>query len=383
MVTSAQKRTTGDFEDAADLARSLHAIGHPLRLGILHSLLSGPRTAEDIATAVLAAAPQVRAHLAALESAGLVIRYPSEDGELFETDQRSAALFNASVVHLLTSQASSIAPAVAEAAGDGVELLPLRVPAAPDACLSCQNSPFVQQVLDSLEQVLDEARGYHARLQQMSSQVLTAQEAERKRIARELHDDTAQALTSILIRLRLLERSSEDEDIRRNVEELRELTGGALDAVRRMAVDLRPAELDHLGLVPALRAYAEKFSQARPIDARVRVEGLKRRLPAAMELVLYRVAQEALTNIAKHSGARSAEVVLARKRGVVTLTVRDNGKGFYPENVSTADGSGLGLFGMRERLALVRGIVEVESSPGGGTTITARIPLPRLRKPQA
>jgi two-component system sensor histidine kinase UhpB len=209
----------------------------------------------------------------------------------------------------------------------------------------------------------------------MSSQVLEAHEGERKRIARELHDDTAQALTSILVRLRLLERSARDEDVLKNVEELRDLTSGALDSVRRMAMDLRPAALDDLGLVPALHAYAEKYSRTWPVSMNVSVTNLSRRLPADVELVLYRVVQEALSNVAKHASASNASVSLRGSRNEVTLRIEDDGVGFDAADVTPVDGSGLGLFGMRERLALVGGELEIQSSKGQGTTIVARVPL--------
>jgi signal transduction histidine kinase len=237
----------------------------------------------------------------------------------------------------------------------------------------------VEGVLGELSSALSDARQYHSRIQEMSSQVLTAHEAERRRIARELHDDTAQALTSILVRLHLLERSTKDEEVLGNVEELRDLTSGALDSVRRMAMDLRPAALDDLGLVPALQTYAEKYSQSWPVRVRMSVDGLSRRLPADVELVLYRVVQEALTNIAKHASASSAIVSLSRRRNEVTLNVEDDGVGFEVDDGRQTNGSGLGLFGMRERLALVGGDLQIESARGGGTRITARVPLASRR----
>ena len=249
------------------------------------------------------------------------------------------------------------------------------VPSPPLACTLCANRDFVSGVLGDLGHALGEAGEYHDRIQEMSSQVLTAHEAERKRIARELHDDTAQALTSILVRLRLLERTAHDDEVLENVEELRELTSGALDSVRRMAMDLRPAALDDLGLVPALQAYAERFSENWPTKVTVSVGGLRRRLPADVELVLYRVVQEALTNVAKHSSAPLARVALSRRRNEVTLQVQDNGVGFEPADKTQSNGTGLGLFGMQERLALVGGDVQIESVKGQGTTITARVPI--------
>lgn len=253
------------------------------------------------------------------------------------------------------------------------------VPSAPLACTVCDNRDFVSGVLGDLGHALREAREYHTRIQEMSSQVLTAHEAERKRIARELHDDTAQALTSILVRLRLLERTAGDAEVLNNVEELRELTLGALDSVRRMAMDLRPAALDDLGLVPALQTYAERFSENWPTKVTVSVDGLLRRLPADVELVLYRVVQEALTNVAKHSAASLARVSLSRRRNEVTLGIEDNGVGFEPADKTQSNGTGLGLFGMRERLALVGGDVQIDSAKGQGTTITAHVPISNKR----
>jgi signal transduction histidine kinase len=182
-------------------------------------------------------------------------------------------------------------------------------------------------------------------------------------------------LTSILVRLRLLEKTAEDETVRGNVEELRELTSNALEAVRRMAVDLRPPALDDLGLVPALHSYADKYSNSWTISVTFSAEGLKKRLPANVELVLYRIVQEALTNVAKHSGATSVQVKLRRRSNIVTVTVADDGRGFELRDVTRTEGSGLGLFGMRERLALVGGTVAIESAPGRGTTVIARVPV--------
>jgi signal transduction histidine kinase len=356
-----------------DLARALQAIGNPVRLRILEYLIAAPRGRSEAARELGISAPTLRRHLAVLTSSGMVRTYLTADGEKFRVDERAAALLNASLVHLLSASMQNLGRP--GRGSDGIELLAMDVPSPPQSCLACSNSKFVTTVLDDLDHVLDEARRYHGRLQHLSAQVLSAHEAERKRIARELHDDTAQALTSILVRLRLLERSTGDETVKQNVEELRELTGGALESVRRMAMDLRPAALDDLGLVAALRAYCEKFSRNWPIRVEVTTSGLKRRLPREVELVLYRVVQEALTNVAKHSGATSAWVSLRRRSNVVTMTVRDDGRGFDPATVGAADGSGLGLFGMRERLALVGGSTEIDSLVGRGTTITTRVLL--------
>lgn len=360
-------------QQVPDLSRALQAISHPVRLRVLQCLMTAPRSSGETAREMEISAASARRHLALLRQAGLIRRYLTASGEKFRVDEQGAALLNASLVQLLSTSMQSAARPGAD--GDGIELLAMDVPVPPEACLTCANSRFVSTVLEDLDHVLSEARHYHGRLQQLSAQVLSAHEAERKRIARELHDDTAQALTSILVRLRLLERSTGDGAVKQNVEELRELTGGALDSVRRMAVDLRPTALDDLGLVAAVRSYCEKFSRSWGIEVEVTAAGIKRRLPPQAELVLYRVVQEALTNVAKHAAASRARVSLRRRSNVVTMTVRDDGQGFDPAKVSAKEGSGLGLFGMRERLALVGGLAEIDSAPGRGTTITARVPL--------
>ncbi len=244
--------------------------------------------------------------------------------------------------------------------------------------MQCQNASFVREVLDELNQSLVKARQYQVRLRQMSSQVLTAQEEERKRIARELHDDTAQALTSVLVRLRLLERSAEHERLRAGLTELRDLTGATLEGVRRLAIDLRPPILDDLGLEAALQAHVEDFSRRWPVKATFTGGGLGR-LPSEVELVLYRIVQEALSNVAKHASASRVEARLTRSGRALRMQIEDDGCGFDAEAAKGSRSSGLGLFGMEERLALIGGTLGVESAPGSGTRVSAEVPLPRGR----
>ncbi len=347
----------------------LRALANETRLELLPLLAAGHAEVHGLSQELRLPVPVVRRHLRALAKVGLVRAEPRAGVEVYQLAQPATRLLNATLVYSVGDGTPSPRP--------NGRLASPRVPAPPLACTLCDNRGFVEGVLGELGTALGDARQYHSRIKKMSSQILTAHEAERKRIARELHDDTAQALTSILVRLRLLERSTIDDEVLRNVEELRELTGGALDSVRRMAMDLRPAALDDLGLVPALQAYAEKYSQSWSVGVTIHLEGLNRRLPADVELVLYRVVQEALTNIAKHAFANSAMVSLSRRHNEVTLTIEDNGVGFDLINRPRTNGSGLGLFGMRERLALIGGDVQVESARGTGTRITARVPLTR------
>ena len=200
--------------------------------------------------------------------------------------------------------------------------------------------------------------------------VVAGQELERRRLARELHDETGQALTSILLGLRAIE-DKDSEEIGRSVAELRELVVETLQDVRRLAVELRPKALDDFGLVPALERLAETFAEQTGIRVHLEAALGDARLSADVETAVYRIVQEALTNVIKHAQAGTVSVVLTRKGDRVVVVVEDDGKGFDP---GRTDDARLGLVGMRERIALVDGRVSVESRPGEGTTIAAEVP---------
>lgn len=237
--------------------------------------------------------------------------------------------------------------------------------------------PDVERLGETLNTMLDVLQDHRGLLQKMSEQVLAAQEDERKRIARELHDETAQALTTLLIRLKILEKARTESDVRGQIDELRELTAQTLEAVRKLAVELRPATLDDLGLLAALEAYTESYRSRMPVNVSFSADGFDDRdgrLPPQIELVLYRVVQEALTNVAKHAKAQDVHVELSRRPEEVIAVVDDNGAGFNVEDMMRSRERGLGLFGMQERLALVRGQLVIDSAPGKGTRIHARVP---------
>jgi signal transduction histidine kinase len=200
--------------------------------------------------------------------------------------------------------------------------------------------------------------------------VVAGQELERTRLARELHDETGQALTSILLGLRAIQ---ESDDVGSALEDVRELVVSTLQDVRRLAVELRPSALDDYGLVPALeRLTATVSEQGGPlVDLEAQLG--KARLPGEVETALYRIVQEALTNAIKHAEANSVSITLTRTQDSVTVVVEDNGRGIEPMRGDS--GSGLGLAGMRERLALLDGKLRIESSPDAGTTIVAEVPL--------
>ncbi|MFC1864597.1 PAS domain S-box protein [Chloroflexota bacterium] len=210
-------------------------------------------------------------------------------------------------------------------------------------------------------------------------QATRAQEEERRRIARELHDDTAQDLVAISRRLDSLisdadHLSPQDATL---LEELRQQTDRILDGVRRFSQDLRPSLLDDLGLLPALEWLTSDLSQHFGIVIDIEVVGPVRRFTPEAELVLFRIAQEALRNVWKHSGASKAWVSLEFGDDKAVLTVKDNGKGFeIPERVGDlAAGGKLGLAGMEERAQLIGGRLRLQSKPGKGTTVTAEAPI--------
>jgi two-component system sensor histidine kinase UhpB len=238
--------------------------------------------------------------------------------------------------------------------------------------------PEVERLGDTLNTMLDVLHEHRGLLQKMSEQVLAAQEDERKRIARELHDETAQALTTLLIRLKILERAPTVPEMREQINELRVLTAETLEAVRKLAVELRPATLDDLGLVAALEGYTDAYGAHMPVRVAFSAEGfddVDGRLPPQVELVLYRVVQEALTNAAKHAEAHEVRVELCRRPHEVVAAVADDGQGFDVDEMMRSRERGLGLFGMQERLALVGGQLVIDSSPGHGTRVHARVPF--------
>jgi signal transduction histidine kinase len=200
---------------------------------------------------------------------------------------------------------------------------------------------------------------------------VAAQELERQRLARELHDETGQALTSILLGLRSLEVASVPEDRDEALAALRELVVATLHEVRRLAVELRPAALDDFGLLPAVRRLGESTRETTGLDVQVEATLGPKRLAPEVETALYRIVQEALTNVAKHAGARHVSVVLTRKHERVSVVIEDDGKGF---DTSAGTGDGLGLLGMRERVQLLDGTLSVESSVGAGTTLVLELP---------
>ena len=201
--------------------------------------------------------------------------------------------------------------------------------------------------------------------------VVAAQELERARLARELHDETGQALASILLGLKPLEQMAESEEARASLESVRELVISTLQNVRRLAVELRPSALDDFGLVPAVERLTDTFREQSGLQVDLESQLGEVRLPSEAETTLYRVIQEALTNIVKHSRATRVSILLQRKNDGVVAVVEDDGTGF-DRGGTRADA--IGLAGMSERVSLAGGRLQVESSPGSGTTVVAEVP---------
>ncbi len=209
-------------------------------------------------------------------------------------------------------------------------------------------------------------------LRALSHQLVDVQEAERRYISRELHDEAGQSITSLLLRLGQLEKES-DPSLRTDcVEELKEMATAILDNLHRLAMDLRPASLDHLGLVPALRQYVQLVGERQGMVTQFEAIGFDNgRLPPEAETALYRIVQEALTNVVKHARASQADVLLQWQGERVVVVVEDDGVGFDPG--SSLSGR-LGLLGMQERAEMLGGSLAIESRPGAGTTIAVNIP---------
>jgi len=242
--------------------------------------------------------------------------------------------------------------------------------------LGANSDDRFDRLADTFNQMLDELDHNAQRVHKLSHLILRAQEEERHRLARDLHDEAAQALTSLLVHLRLLERAGTAEEAQQRVHELRELTAFALEDVRRVAVDLRPTILDDLGLAPALEWRVDEINKGDGVEATFSAGGLQARLPRDMELVLYRIGQEALNNIGRHAQANQVRVNLTQTDDRITLDVRDDGKGFDVANARDETQRGLGLEGMRERISMIGGELAIESAVGRGTRVTAMAPLP-------
>ena len=227
--------------------------------------------------------------------------------------------------------------------------------------------------------LLDELRAKELLRRELLEKVISAQEDERKRVARELHDETSQSLASLMVGLKVLESADRLEEVRGKALELRSIADRVLRGVHDLAWELRPSLLDSLGLAAAIQRSAEEYGERLGLSIDCQLTGFnQRRLPPEVETAVYRIVQEALTNAAKHAHAIRVSVVLRHRGTSLLAIVEDDGGGFDVEAVlgAAAVEKRLGLFGMSERAALLGGRFSVESAPGRGTTVFVEIPLP-------
>lgn len=205
------------------------------------------------------------------------------------------------------------------------------------------------------------------------SGVIGAQEEERKRIARELHDSTSQSLTSLLVGLKAMGSACASPEVRQHADELRLIAAQTLADVHDLALQLRPSVLDDLGLAAALERYVADCRRRYALQIDLAVQGLDaQRLPPQVETALYRIIQESLTNIARHAQAKTASVLIERRNGSVRAIIEDDGRGFDPLAIGMER---LGLYGIRERAELLGGTLTIEAAPGQGTSLYIEVPL--------
>ena len=251
--------------------------------------------------------------------------------------------------------------------------------------------PIINRLTGALNSMLEELSTSYNRLEELYQQlrerdrersdllgkIITAQEEERRRIARELHDEISQTLTGMVMSLGSVEALLDhDPAARQRLEFLRGLSGQAIEEVRRLIQDLRPSLLDDLGLAAAIGQYVENHLATAGVKAELEMGGLNGRLPPTVEITLFRVVQEAITNVVKHARAKTASIRLQPTHSAIVGSIKDDGVGF---SVNILHGKGgkdraVGLLGMEERISLLGGKLNIESQPGGGTYVHFEIP---------
>jgi two-component system sensor histidine kinase DegS len=243
----------------------------------------------------------------------------------------------------------------------------------------------LERSLRQVRQAQDESRAHLAssqilqkKLRHVTHQILTAQEEERKKISRELHDEVVQTLVGINVELSALVHGNSPDlhHLKDKIARTQRLVEGSVDAVHRFARELRPAVLDDLGLIPALHTYCEALAARKKLKIHLTAHRSVENVQSDKRTVLFRVAQEALTNVARHAHATRVKLTISKIPGAVRMEISDNGKSFPVGKTLDAKGNKrLGLVGMRERVEMVGGSLVIESTPGRGTTVCAELPL--------
>jgi signal transduction histidine kinase len=237
----------------------------------------------------------------------------------------------------------------------------------------------LSKVNENLQTEISKHKESEAARLELLRRLVTAQEEERRRISRELHDQTGQHLAALLLGLKTLKNSTDNgsSSLHKSLLQLQKLTERLVEDAHHLAWELRPAALDDLGLETALSNYVEKWSERNSISLDFHSGLNKLRLPPQVETAVFRIVQEALTNVLKHAQATRVSVMLEYRCDELLVIVEDNGRGFQPEvPLTIKERGGLGLVGINERVALVGGKLNIESEPGGGATLAIRIPAP-------
>jgi two-component system sensor histidine kinase UhpB len=248
------------------------------------------------------------------------------------------------------------------------------------AQLSLQDTdPDIYQLTQALNSLISQLELSNTQLRLLSERTITAQEEERKRIARSLHDDTGQSLSTLIINIERLEQHlpADQADIQQRLQAIRQMAQEGLECLRSMIYDLRPAILDDLGLLPAIRWYARTNLEQAGIQVELNFPEEPPDLPQPLTTTLFRITQEAVSNIIRHSQAKKASITLSFQDGTLTLQVRDDGLGFDPAQMSheALHQQHWGLVGIQERIELVGGKLAISSDPSQGTALTVTAPL--------
>ena len=236
---------------------------------------------------------------------------------------------------------------------------------------------LVEAHTNELITLYEQLEGKEAVCKQLLGAILAAQEEERTRLARELHDCIGQSLTAIIMTTGAVENSLPPgfDDAKEKLTSVRGVAAQSLQDLRNLIYDLRPEALGSLGLVPALRSQVEKYLEPAGVQVELKATGVKDGMSADMEIGIFRVVQEAITNIARHAQARQAHILLTRKANRLMVRIEDDGVGFDPGQLMNGNMQAWGLRGMKERITLLSGEFYIGSKPGSGTLILAEIPL--------
>jgi signal transduction histidine kinase len=238
----------------------------------------------------------------------------------------------------------------------------------------------IRQGREQYQKLFFESQVMQRKLRKVTRQIISAQEEERKVISRELHDEVVQTLVGINVQLSALSKGASVglDSLKEKIIRTQKLVENSVNAVHRFARELRPVVLDHLGLIPALHAYSKSLAERKKIRIQLTAFGGVEALGSAKRTVLYRVAQEALTNVARHAQATQVSVNISGASGAIRMEISDNGRSFPVEQTLLGgNNKRLGLVGMKERIEMVGGKLTIESAPGKGTTVRAEIPFNR------